>query len=193
MLDDDFSSFDEPGRTAPLYKNENPPWPNEAAVDPRQPLDNSQYPKTRIPWRVLSAIVVIGTIAYGAFLHANRPATEPAPPAGWIDLAACNDAISLDGTRRLTLSENHAAELREAAPNGDNKNNRTGKWNYNEIAKEYAITFNDQTTNYSLLLKDVVATCILVKGNLTAANLLESWFATIDDGPSDDSRERDPY
>jgi hypothetical protein len=69
----------------------------------------------------------------------------------------------------------------------------TGKWNYNEISKEYVITFNDQTTNYSLLLKDDVATCILVKGDLTAANLLESWFATIDGGPSDDSPERDPY
>jgi len=48
---------------------------------------------------------------------------------------------------------------------------------------------NAVTTSYSLLSKDGIATCILVKGEFGAANLLESWFAPTEDGSDGDDQE----
>jgi hypothetical protein len=61
----------------------------------------------------------------------------------------------------------------------------TGKWSYDETSKQFSVTLNGETTDYTLLSQDGVATCILVKGGLSNANLRESWFATIDDSADD--------
>jgi hypothetical protein len=197
-IDSDFPSLDEPGRVAPPLRQSVPNFVdtdfNKVVGDGERPASASQGPKSRILWRALFAIIVLCTIAYGVFLHAKRPNEQPAFPAGWIDLAACSDAISLDGTRQLALSEDQTAEMTETTSQTEGKNERKtrGKWSYDETAKKYGITFNDETTSYSLLSKDHIATCILVKGDFGSGNLLESWFATFDNG-SDDGPEYDPH
>jgi hypothetical protein len=141
-IDSDFPSLDEPGRVAPPLRQSVPNFVdtdfNKVVGDGERPASASQGPKSRILWRALFAIIVLCTIAYGVFLHAKRPNEQPAFPAGWIDLAACSDAISLDGTRQLALSEDQTAEMTETTSQTEGKNERKtrGKWSYDETAKK---------------------------------------------------------
>ena len=111
-------------------------------------------------------------------------------PVGSIELSSCFVTRSFDGNKWLTLEDDQTAQLREALPpeQGKTKNERlsTGKWSYDETSKHYSVTLDGETTSYTLLSQDGVATCILVKGDLSNANLRESWFATVDDEPSND-------
>jgi hypothetical protein len=56
--------------------------------------------------------------------------------------------------------------------------------------KEYAVTINGETTNYSLLNEQDIPGCMLVKGKINQANLLESWFATTGEEPEDQDDDR---
>jgi hypothetical protein len=67
----------------------------------------------------------------------------------------------------------------------------SGYWRVNEGSKRYTVTLNGENTSYLLVTFERAPVCMLVKGDIGAADLRESWFAssTADD-PGDD-RERD--
>jgi hypothetical protein len=100
---------------------------------------------------------------------------EPAIP-GWEDLASCVDLTSLDGKKDLTLSEK-AAEIWDRTEGADDKGRTIkGTWNY-EGAKRYALSIHGETTVYTLLSIAEGTACILINGDVRAADLTASWFS----------------
>jgi hypothetical protein len=157
-------------------------------------------PKWALASGAIFWIGVIGVLTYAIFFRADRAKIKPQVfPMGWTELGGCVATTSLDGKRWLTLTDDQTAELTEVPRPESDKNIRVtfGKWSYDGDSKKYAITFNNETTNYLLLSRNDVATCILLKGDLDAANLLESWFETTDDsapeGGPDYSERNEPH
>ena len=170
---------------------------HEGALEPEfapNPIGSAEHSrsKPRAPWLALTLLVIGGVGAYRAFFRTDivRTHEERTLPAGWLDLSPCSFTRSFDGTKWLTLADDQSAELREALSpeqgKAGNERVSTGKWSYDETSKQYSVTLNDEATDYTLLSQDGVATCILVKGGLSNADLRESWFATIDDDSADD-------
>jgi hypothetical protein len=139
-------------------------------------------------WAVIFWTIVIGIVTYAIFFRSRPPIETTVLPPGWSELGQCTDTTSLDGRKSLSLSDNQVAELTERHDGERPKNSVTqGKWAFDERSKSYTVNFNDEATTYFLLSKDNLATCVLVKGTIDAAQLNESWFSTIDDGSSDDA------
>lgn len=139
-------------------------------------------------WR---AAIAGCTLAAAIFVIYLRPAKSPLLPEnpGWDDLAPCSDALSLDRTKQLSLQSDGRAVLHDIKPvkPGEAAQDHTanGAWRFDASSKQYSITFKDKTTNYQLLANSDITACVLVKGELDTANLLESWFAIIDDDDAD--------
>lgn len=129
--------------------------------------------------------IVLGAVAYSFFYHTSTSTSAPdAFPVGWLDLANCSDTVSLDGKRWLSLSSDQTVELSDRSGDASktvSAQPRAGKWTYDPSSRRYAVTLDGQITNYSVLFPDNVATCILVKGDLDKANLIESWFSTAEE------------
>ncbi|MGF6313430.1 hypothetical protein ABIB82_007570 [Bradyrhizobium sp. i1.8.4] len=106
---------------------------------------------------------------------------------GWNELVSCSDMTSLDGTQRMTLSEDQVVSLRdERGP----KSSKSGLWFYDQSSKRYSVTLLGQTSNYSIVAPRGTGTCMLIKGDLEAADLGGSWFSSSTDD-YDDPREDD--
>jgi hypothetical protein len=63
-----------------------------------------------------------------------------------------------------------------------------GMWKYDAVSKRYAVALKGETVMYRLLSIADSDLCMLIKGDLVAADLLGSWFS----GPprvEDDPRE----
>ena len=164
---------------------------------PTRPGANSWW-----PWVAVVALLVVGGITYRAFFltdvaqHAERPPLA----AGWMELGSCTFTRSFDGRRQMALNDDQSVEVREPSPPVQQSKEgaervSTGRWSYDKMSKQYAVTVLGETTNYSLLSQDGIETCILVKGSFEAADLRESWFSASanDEPPDDDSREADRY
>jgi hypothetical protein len=103
-----------------------------------------------------------------------QPNNPPVP--GWKDLSSCTTLTSLDGSKELTLSEErqHAQFLDRT--NGDNGRAVEGEWSY-EGGKQYAVSIYGEKTIYTLLSLGEAPTCMLIKGDIRAADLTASWFS----------------
>jgi len=164
-----------------------PPAEAEFGKPPERPSE------TKFLWPVLIACAVAGAI-YLTLDTGEEPEQEAESSSpGWQDLLDCSRASSLDGTKELSLSENHRAVLYDKTKK---ENGRyltvNGSWNFNETSKLYTVTLNDEATAYSIVEPEGAAVCMLVKGDPAAADLRASWFSPIDekDRPGD-KREGD--
>jgi hypothetical protein len=139
------------------------------------------------------AALVLASIVYWNLVHhdAGPPVPVRVVVPGWDDLASCSFLISLDGAKHLTLFENHRAQLSEVErlKNGDPKNQNEDRWSFDENSKLYSLTLNKETTVYALVSPVEADGCMLINGNLEAANLRRSWFST----HSDDYEPIDDY
>jgi hypothetical protein len=107
-------------------------------------------------------------------------------PAGWDHLIPCSELISMDGAKRLSLSENHVLKVYDKT---GTTRTETGTWSYREESKQYSIVLSDQNWIYVLVSPNGSDTCMLASGNVEAANLRASWFSITTE--YDDSREDD--
>ena len=91
-------------------------------------------------------------LAFAYWVIVHKP--EKVPTAlGWDDLISCSDSTSLDGTRRLSVSENSHAILYEAHGPSDRGErsetiSREGTWSFDETSKRYVVVLNGETTTY---------------------------------------------
>ena len=140
--------------------------------------------KVRLPWLT---VIVLSCVVFGVTYRMTRIASKlgtplPSPP-GWDDLVACAATISLDGNKELTLSHDERAELWDHSlgniTNPD-KGVVKGSWRYDKGSKQYLITLRTRTIAYRLIRPP--GSCFLLNGELGAANLWDSWFATRDAG-----------
>lgn len=84
--------------------------------------------------------------------------------------------------RALTFTEQQGVELTE--PASDETDPRTkggrllqGTWSYDAGSKRYSVTLDEETTTYTLLSRGEPTTCMLLKGELGAADMHASWFS----------------
>jgi hypothetical protein len=130
-------------------------------------------------------------IAFVYWVFVHRPEIVPTA-LGWGDLISCSDSTSLDGTRRLSVSENSHAILYEAhGPSDRRRGNETiskeGTWSFDEISKRYLLVLNGETTTYLLVSPEGGGMCMLIAGDVQSADLRQSWFSS----PADDNHEPD--
>jgi hypothetical protein len=157
---------------------------NDAPLSPPSPPPKV-YPKESGSWVGTILFICIGAVVYWVFgRNENVEQTTPQPP-GWYNLIDCSSTASIDGTKLLDLSDDHQAVMSDVSK--DNKSPAVhGTWAFDAATKLYTITLNDVATPYTQLSPQQGDTCILVKGDLGAADLRASWFATPDDqGPDD--------
>jgi hypothetical protein len=119
-------------------------------------------------------------------LQTGKQTIPPVIP-GWDDLLYCADVASLDGTRRVTFAENHSVYFHDE--NVEGRTNDT--WSFDQELKRYTITLKGQATTYSLISPKGANTCMLIKGNVEAADLRGSWFASFPD--NDDPGGPEPH
>lgn len=68
-----------------------------------------------------------------------------------------------------------------------------GNWTFDEGAKLYRVTFPGLSAAYTLVMAEGVS-CMLIAGDLAAANLRASWFAATSHQTMDDEVQDDrPY
>jgi hypothetical protein len=140
------------------------------------------------------AAAVYGVVA-GNLPETIKATAKLPPAAGWEQLDACSPMQSLDGTRELTFLKNYTVKLleREAKTQrvlGPNK--AVGVWAFDEPAKRYFVTLAQQQKSYSLVQPENSEVCILIYGELAAANIGESWFSRTQD-VYDDSEAPDRF
>jgi hypothetical protein len=166
---------------------ETPPRPPllQTAIMPKANQRRSYF------WPVFCCLIAVPIIYRWMFGPATQLAEQlsaPAPP-GWDELLDCSYTKSLDGTKQLELLDNQTAVLSDTAIKKDGEyRTATGNWEFDQTSKRYAITLSGEVTAYSIAKPTGI--CMLVKGDLGAADLRASWFSSNDDEPVDDDRER---
>ena len=132
-------------------------------------------------------VLLVGAIVFWiTFKRTDKPQHE-ALTLGWSELVSCSDLMSLDGTQQLTLSENHSVRFHYE---GSSEVSKTGLWSYDEPSNRYSVTLSDQTSTYFIVAPKGTNTCMLIKGNVEAADLRGSWFSSSAED-YDDPREDD--
>jgi hypothetical protein len=136
--------------------------------------------------RGVCVLAGLAAFCWIAFQHVRTQTTPPLIP-GWEDLLSCYDVASLDGTTRITFSEDHSIHFY-----GDNSaNSASDTWSFDTETKHYVITLKGQSTTYSRIVPAGANICMLVKGSIDAADLRGSWFAFSPD--NDDYQDSSPY
>jgi hypothetical protein len=91
----------------------------------------------------------------------------------------------------LTLSEDHQVVFEDHPLEPQSKEHRSGNgnWSYDKSSKQYSIALEGQFTKYSLVEVDNI--CMLIKGDLSAADLRGSWFSSSASALEEDPRNFD--
>jgi hypothetical protein len=117
------------------------------------------------------------------FRSEHRPKVPaPEPVAGWDELGSCSQTISLDGTKELFLDPQGQARIFDNAPlmkEGEPPLDRGGDgyWRLGPSGKQYAVTIAGETKNY-FLVSPSENICVLIAGDVAAADLRASWFGS---------------
>ncbi len=149
--------------------------------------------KTNFWWPILIACAVTGAIYLTLDTGEEPEQAAKSSSPGWENLLDCSHTASLDGTKELNLSENHRAVLYDKTKK---ENGRyltfNGDWNFNEATTLYTVSLNGEATVYSIVEPEDAAVCMLIKGDLGAADLRASWFSSSNekDRPAE-KQERD--
>lgn len=140
--------------------------------------------KTIWPSALLACAIAAGFCT--AVLHrSGNNAAQLVTVPGWDDLVLCADTTSIDGTKELELREDQHAVLRLKKDEGDQT--IEGQWSFNELTKRYSVSVDGTTTTYSIVSLSSVPSCMLIAGDISAADLHASWFSL----PPDDYDPRE--
>jgi hypothetical protein len=160
--------------------------------------EHAQVTKPPSKTRYWPSVLIAGALAAAVYVIYFRPSPDavrstrlPENP-GWDDLSPCSDASSLDGTMGLGLLSDGRATLYDNTPikGSETTEDHTtnGAWHFDELSRRYSITFKGASTDYLVVSSEQTKICMLIKGDLGAADLRASWFsgASDDEPPADD-------
>jgi hypothetical protein len=136
--------------------------------------------------RALGASAALILFCWTLFARTHDDTSEQMIP-GWDDLYYCSGAVSLDGKKRLRFFQNHSLDFHAE----DAGKQTSGTWSFDEKLSLYTISLNSEETTYSLIGLKENNICMLIKGDLKAADLHESWFATLPE--QEDDRDGGQY
>jgi hypothetical protein len=123
-----------------------------------------------------------------------KPRPEPSPP-GWETLLDCAFTTSLDGKKERNLFEDQSAVFYDKTTKDGGGKYRTidGTWSFDQAVKRFVVTLDGIDTTYSVVLPEGAGICMLIKGDVGAADLTASWFSSgSDDDPGDYDYRPDP-
>ena len=144
--------------------------------------------QNRRPWRKILLACGGAALAYGVYVHQSNKTSPPIVP-GWQKLISCSSAVSLDGSKELLLSEDHRAMFYDKSLLKDGKRYEdigvAGEWSFDDPSKKYFVSLSGTINIYTLVSPEQVSTCMLIRGNLESADLVESWFSAEADDPGD--------
>jgi len=161
-------------------------------VELPQPPSRTRY------WLPILIACILGVAVYVMYFRPSNDAvksTQLLENPGWDDLSACSDAISLDGRKGLGLLSDGRATVYDNTPikDGETIEDHTthGTWRFDEASKRYFITIKGQSDDYLVVSSEETRICMLIKGEISAADLGRSWFASPIDDDSGNDREPD--
>jgi hypothetical protein len=157
-----------------------------------------QSPSRTRYWRSILIACILGAVVYAIYFRPSPNAIKstrlPENP-GWDDLSACSDATSLDGRKGLGLFSDGRASVYDNTPIKDGEtiadHTTDGTWHFDEASKRYSITFKGESADYLVVSPEGTRICMLINGEISAADLGRSWFAFPIDDDSGDDREPD--
>jgi hypothetical protein len=157
-----------------------PSWEN--APDLRSALKPQRKTWVRAAW----SMIFLGGIGLGAhYLATHRPTREPepSPQPGWDQLTRCSFVTSFDGNKSLSFSEDGRAEMYD----NTHKDNDAiiGEWRFDEATNLFTVTFTGISNSYAMAEPGQGPICMLLKGELQAADLKGSWFSPSSDETPD--------
>lgn len=114
----------------------------------------------------------------GYVFYRRSPATQsviPDAPAayGWVEIEACADTTSLDGSRTLELLR----DGRAISSGSVDTDTAKGNWTFDGAEKLYRVTFPGVSAAYARIMAEGIS-CMLIAGDPAAADLRASWFAS---------------
>jgi hypothetical protein len=126
----------------------------------------------------------LGGLGLGAYYLATHTTPhrepEPEPPKpGWERLARCSFVTSFDGNRDLSFSDDGRAELYDNT--NKDKDVVAGEWRFDEATNLFAVILDGVPKSYAVVEPGQGPICMLLKGDLQAADLKESWFSPSSD------------
>jgi hypothetical protein len=68
-----------------------------------------------------------------------------------------------------------------------------GTWSFNASSKRYLVALNGETTTYVLVNPEGGGMCMLIAGDVEAANLPRSWFPSPNDDNDSGDQGPGPY
>lgn len=161
-------------------------------------VELSQPPSRTLYWlpSLIACILVVAGYVINFQPSSNAvKSTRLLENPGWDDLSACSDATSLDGRKGLGLLSDGRATVYDNTPikDGETIEDHTthGTWRFDQASKRYFITFKGESADYLVVLSEGTRICMLIKGEISAADLGRSWFAFPIDNDTGDDRERD--
>jgi len=157
-----------------METGQNEPTAGSASTrqNPSKPAEDA--PRTRLTKDLSGKLIygglgVIFLCAIFSVIFKQREA--PQIVAGWDGISSCSFMVSLDGKRRLWLSENHFVRIEEP-----DQANSDGSWSVDESTGKYIVTVHGQSVTYSVVAPGDGDNCMLIKGDLATADLPRSWF-----------------
>jgi hypothetical protein len=165
-------------------------WPDDSIdLAPLKTFDTPQRAKPKTG--TIVALIALGLlVSYCAVISekpSNNRSASPVTP-GWDELGSCSETISLDKNKSLTFTADGSATLTDFAAVQEDGSKKIaigrGDWKYDAATKRLFVTVREIEVTYLLLSSDLLATCMLIKGDLSAADLMGSWFSTSDDDGS---------
>jgi hypothetical protein len=168
-----------------------PGWPSNLPVPIKQETETAEFTEIPDDRRRPSLAWWAGALmpAGLALLYVLWPRSEPTaktklmPAAsGWEELGNCVAAQSFDGSKSLTLLDDGKASLGNTSaynPKETDHRQLFGTWKYDAVSKRYAVVLEGETVMYRLLSIADSDLCMLIKGDLRAADLHGSWFSDL--------------
>jgi hypothetical protein len=153
--------------------------------NPSKPVEGA--PRTRLT-KDLSGKLIYGGLGVIFLCTVFNVGEAPQDIPGWDGISSCSFLVSFDGKRRLRLSENHFARIVEP-----DQASADGSWSFDEGTTKYTVTVHDESVPYSVVTPGDGDNCMLIKGDLAAADLSRSWFyshADLDDQSDYEPPER---
>jgi hypothetical protein len=162
-----------------------PPF-SEETPDLRPALYKPE-PRRKTWARVVGSVIFLGGVSLGVYylVTHSTPHREPEPPKpGWEQLARCSFLTSLDGNKDLSLWDDGRAELFDNTSKDKDVVAVEGQWRFEQATNLFAVIFDGVSKSYAVVEPGQGPICMLLKGDLQAADLKESWFSpTSDEGP----------
>ena len=138
------------------------------------------------------AAIAVYAAVKGSPTETNKAATKRTAVPGWEQLDDCSPMQSLDDTKELTFLKDHTVNLQEREAKTERElgpSKAAGTWAFDESAKRYLVTLAQQQKSYALIQPENSGVCILLSGELAAANMSDSWFGRTPEDTYDDDRD----